>query len=87
MYPVFSEGEIESAVQSTCRIGRELYNDSSFYMEKFIQRPVHIEVQVFNGSAIGIRKCAVQRRNQKIIERERPYISGRSSVYVVSLIS
>ncbi len=68
MYPVFSEGEIESAVQSTCRIGRELYNDSSFYMEKFIQRPVHIEVQVFNGSAIGIRKCAVQRRNQKIIE-------------------
>ena len=68
MYPVFAEEEITLAVQSTCRIGRDLYNDGSFYLEKFIQRPIHIEVQVFNGSAIGIRKCAVQRRNQKIIE-------------------
>jgi acetyl/propionyl-CoA carboxylase alpha subunit/acetyl-CoA carboxylase carboxyltransferase component len=68
MYPVLEPGELEKAVESSCRIGAELYNDTSFYLEKFITRPVHIEVQIFNGNAIGIRKCAVQRRNQKIIE-------------------
>ncbi len=68
MYPVFSEKEMDSAIDSSARIGMDLYRDASFYLEKFIERPVHIEVQIFNGSAIGIRKCAVQRRNQKIIE-------------------
>lgn len=68
MYPVFSRDELPAAVESCCRIGKDLYNDSRFYVEKFIQKPVHIEVQVFNGRAVGIRKCAVQRRNQKIIE-------------------
>ncbi len=68
MYPVFKESELEEAVASSCRIGRDLYSDSTFYLEKYIQHPVHVEVQIFNGSAIGIRKCAVQRRNQKIIE-------------------
>ncbi|MBN1500072.1 MAG: hypothetical protein JW982_07955 [Spirochaetes bacterium] len=68
MYPVFSEAELLKATESCCRIGKELYGDSRFYLEKYIQKPVHIEVQVFNGRAVGIRKCAVQRRNQKIIE-------------------
>lgn len=68
MYPVFSDEELPDAVESCVRIGKDLYNDSTFYIERFIQRPVHIEVQVFNGRAVGIRKCAVQRRNQKIIE-------------------
>lgn len=68
MYPVFSDEELPDAVESCCRIGKDLYNDSTFYIERFIQRPIHIEVQVFNGRAVGIRKCAVQRRNQKIIE-------------------
>ncbi len=68
MYPVFSSDGIAPAVESAWRIGVELYSDGSFYLEKFLVRPVHVEVQVFNGNAIGIRKCAVQRRNQKIIE-------------------
>ncbi len=68
MFSVFSEDEIESAVDSSMRTGRNLYNNSSFYIEKLILKPIHIEVQIFNGWVIGIRKCAVQRRNQKIIE-------------------
>ncbi|MFW6366697.1 MAG: biotin carboxylase N-terminal domain-containing protein, partial [Spirochaetota bacterium] len=68
MYPVFKEEELADAVASCIRIGKELYNDSRFYIEQFIVDPVHIEVQVFNDRAVGIRKCAVQRRNQKIIE-------------------
>jgi len=68
MYPVFREDEVEEAVTSCMRIGKDLYGDARFYIEQFIQEPVHIEVQVFNDRAVGIRKCAVQRRNQKIIE-------------------
>ncbi|MBN1531582.1 MAG: hypothetical protein JXA20_02870 [Spirochaetes bacterium] len=68
MYPVSGEEGLTWAVQSCARIGRDLYGSDLFYIEKFIEQPVHIEVQVFNGHAIGIRKCAVQRRNQKIIE-------------------
>ena len=65
---VRTEADLAAAVESSSRIGRDLCGDASFYIETFIRRPVHIEVQIFNGRAIGIRKCAVQRRNQKIIE-------------------
>jgi acetyl/propionyl-CoA carboxylase alpha subunit/acetyl-CoA carboxylase carboxyltransferase component len=68
MYPVFKEEELAEAVESCVRIGKDLYNDARFYIEQYIVEPVHIEVQVFNDRAVGIRKCAVQRRNQKIIE-------------------
>ena len=68
MTPIFSEEEIENAIESTQRIGKNLYGDDSYYFEKLIQNPVHIEVQIFNSHGIGIRKCAIQRRNQKIVE-------------------
>ncbi|MCR9142855.1 MAG: carbamoyl-phosphate synthase subunit L [bacterium] len=68
MTPVFAEDQLEAAIESSRRIGRDLYGNDSLYLEKLIQRPVHIEVQIFNGLAVGIRKCAAQRRNQKIIE-------------------
>lgn len=68
VYPAADEAELSAAAASAARIGLNLYNDPSFYLERFIRKPVHIEVQIFNGWAIGIRKCAVQRRHQKIIE-------------------
>ncbi|HRX48600.1 MAG TPA: biotin carboxylase N-terminal domain-containing protein, partial [Spirochaetota bacterium] len=68
MVTVYAEGELEPAVDSCMRTSLSLYNKPSFYIEKLIKNPVHIEVQIFNGWVIGIRKCAVQRRNQKIIE-------------------
>lgn len=57
-----------SSCESARRIGRANYGDDSLYLERYIERPVHLEVQIFNGMAVGIRKCAVQRNNQKIIE-------------------
>lgn len=68
MMPVFHESSLFFAIESAKRIGQSLYNDDTFYLEKYITHPVHIEVQIFNGRAVGIRKCAVQRRNQKIVE-------------------
>jgi acetyl/propionyl-CoA carboxylase alpha subunit/acetyl-CoA carboxylase carboxyltransferase component len=67
-YPVMVKLKAASAYESAQRIGNANYGDDSLYLEKYIERPVHIEVQIFNGMAVGIRKCAVQRRNQKIIE-------------------
>ncbi|MBN2159545.1 MAG: hypothetical protein JW807_09125 [Spirochaetes bacterium] len=68
VYVSENESGLAAAVESASRIGKDLYGDPSFYIEQFVRKPVHIEVQIFNGWAIGIRKCAVQRRNQKIIE-------------------
>lgn len=68
MQAVFKQDELAAAIESCQRIGKMLYQDDTYYLEKFIVKPVHIEVQIFNGTAVGIRKCAVQRRNQKIVE-------------------
>lgn len=68
MVPVYEESSLREAWDYSRRIGEKLYKDSRVYLEKFITSPVHIEVQIFNGTAIGTRKCAVQRKNQKVIE-------------------
>ncbi len=68
MLPVYKDADMDFAVESSQRTGRNLYQDDTFYLEKFIEQPVHMEVQIFNGTAIGLRKCAVQRRNQKVLE-------------------
>ncbi len=60
--------ELGEAVLYSQRTGRSHYNDDAFYIEKYIEHAIHMEVQLFNGKAVGIRKCAVQRHNQKIIE-------------------
>lgn len=59
---------LPEAVESIRRVGRSNYGDATFYLERYIVEPVHIEVQIFNEAAVGIRKCAVQRRNQKVVE-------------------
>jgi acetyl/propionyl-CoA carboxylase alpha subunit len=68
MVAVHNEADLAPAYESARRIGQAHYNDDSLYLEKYIRQPVHIEVQIFNGLAVGVRKCAVQRRHQKIIE-------------------
>lgn len=86
MYSVYSESDLEKAVNSCMRIGAEIYSNSSFYIEKFIKNPIHIEVQIFNGKTIGIRKCAVQRRNQKIIEESgETFIDEEMNLELLSL--
>lgn len=65
---VRSAAELPPAVESAQRIGQLAYENADFYLERLIEYPIHIEVQIFNGTAVGVRKCAVQRRNQKVIE-------------------
>lgn len=85
IYAAANESELRTAAASAARIGLNLYHDSSFYLEKYITKPVHIEVQVFNGWAIGIRKCAVQRRNQKIIEESgHSFLNDQASLTLMA---
>lgn len=68
-----SASEIRSAFQSVLDRGSSLFKNSSMFMEKYIAKSRHVEVQVF-GNALGgavhfnERECSVQRRHQKVVE-------------------
>src|SRR5213593_2638818 len=70
---VASEDELESALRNTRSEALSAFGDSAIYIEKFVDRPRHVEVQVLadrqgNAVYIGERECTIQRRHQKVIE-------------------
>jgi 3-methylcrotonyl-CoA carboxylase alpha subunit len=70
---VNNKSEIKEAIISTQREAGNYFGDPTVYIEKFIESPRHIEVQVLgdqHGNAIHLfeRECSIQRRYQKIIE-------------------
>lgn|SRR5690625_1317292 len=73
MRVVHSEAELLSAISMTRSEARTVFGNSTVYMEKFLDNPRHIEVQVLadnQGKVIhlGERDCSMQRRHQKVIE-------------------
>lgn len=73
MQIVKDEGGLERALKSCSDRGAQAFGDPRVYLERYIQSPRHIEVQVFcdghgNAVAVGERECSVQRRHQKILE-------------------
>ena len=73
MRVVQDESELCSAIQLTQQEAKNAFGNDTLYLEKFIQNPRHIEIQVVadgKGEAIhlGTRDCSMQRRHQKIIE-------------------
>jgi acetyl-CoA carboxylase, biotin carboxylase subunit len=73
MRKILSENEFDSAFEATKREALKSFANDDIYIEKFIESPRHIEVQIF-GDKIGNyvhlfeRECSIQRRHQKIIE-------------------
>jgi len=68
-----SEDEFESNFQMAQAEARGAFGDPSMYIEKYIEEPRHIEIQVMadtHGNVIhlGERECSIQRRHQKLIE-------------------
>src|SRR6185437_7557334 len=73
MRVVHTEPHLLNAVAMTKTEARAAFNNDKVYMEKYLQNPRHIEIQVIGdgqGNAIhlGERDCSIQRRHQKIIE-------------------
>jgi propionyl-CoA carboxylase alpha chain/3-methylcrotonyl-CoA carboxylase alpha subunit len=65
--------DLASAVQAAIRVGRAAFGDGRLLVERYIQRPRHVEVQVFgdrHGNVVHLfeRECSLQRRHQKIVE-------------------
>ncbi len=65
--------ELEAAYASVLHLSQNNFKNSGLYLEKFVERARHVEVQIFGDGkgqvvSLGERDCSVQRRNQKVIE-------------------
>ncbi|WP_409318460.1 urea carboxylase [Pseudomonas sp. KCJK9016] len=65
--------ELSESFDAVKRLGQNNFSDAGVFIEKYIQRARHLEVQVFGDGhgaviALGVRDCSVQRRNQKVLE-------------------
>lgn len=73
MRVVHTDSHLLNAIAMTRTEAKAAFNNDCVYMEKYLENPRHIEIQVLadgNGNAIhlGERDCSIQRRHQKIIE-------------------
>lgn len=76
MQIVQSADEVEDAYRMARTEAKASFRNDTIYMEKFLEKPRHIEVQVFadgQGGAVhlGERDCSLQRRHQKVLEEAR----------------
>ncbi|KES19470.1 acetyl-CoA carboxylase biotin carboxylase subunit [Gilliamella apicola] len=81
---VREEKDLEQAIKMTKLEAKTAFNNDMVYMEKFLENPRHIEIQVLSdgqGHAIylGERDCSMQRRHQKVVE-EAPAVGITSKM-------
>jgi acetyl/propionyl-CoA carboxylase alpha subunit len=82
MRRVTAAGDLEASIQAARREATAAFGDGTLYIERLIDRPHHIEVQVFadaHGHVIHLfeRECSVQRRHQKVVEESpSPNVTG-----------
>jgi acetyl-CoA carboxylase biotin carboxylase subunit len=70
---VSMDTELESAYRAARSEAQNAFNDPSVYVEKYIERPRHVEVQILGDQHghliyLGERECSLQRRHQKVVE-------------------
>jgi len=73
MRRVEREAELEAAWRDASSEAVNAFGDGRLYIEKYLERPRHIEIQVFGDQLgnlvyLGERECSVQRRHQKVVE-------------------
>lgn len=69
----YSKEQLEKSYDLVKKEAEISFNDDSIYLEKFIENPRHIEIQILadehgNVVHLGERDCSIQRRNQKVLE-------------------
>ena len=70
---VHSDAEFDSAFRDASSEAMNAFGDARLYLEKYLERPRHIEIQIFADAhgrvvSLGERECSIQRRHQKVIE-------------------
>jgi acetyl-CoA carboxylase biotin carboxylase subunit len=73
MRVVYSDAEFDAAFRDASSEAMNAFGDTRLYLEKYLERPRHVEIQIFADShgrvvSLGERECSVQRRHQKVIE-------------------
>jgi len=73
MRQIAEESELLSAFETAQSEAASAFGDRAIYLEKLVERPRHIEIQIFSDSHgnfvhLGERECSIQRRHQKVIE-------------------
>ncbi len=84
MRRVESEDQLEIAIEEAAREAKAAFSDDRLIVEKYLNSPRHIEVQIFGDSQgniihLGERECSIQRRHQKLVE-EAPAINLHKNV-------
>ena len=79
----YSEKDVREGFEATKREGLASFGDDRVFIEKFIESPRHIEIQVIgdqhgNIVYLGERECSVQRRHQKVVEEApSPFVTPK----------
>ena len=78
MRVVRAEADLAAALATAASEAGKAFGDPRVYLEKFVERPRHVEIQVLADAArtvhLGERECSVQRRHQKLLE-EAPSVA------------
>jgi urea carboxylase len=68
-----TEADVRDGFAAVARLGQSNFGDAGVFLERFVRRARHVEVQIFGDGAgrvvaLGERDCSLQRRNQKVVE-------------------
>ncbi len=90
---VHEDDQLETLFLQAKSEAKKSFNDDTIYIEKYLEKPRHIEIQVFGdgkgkGVYLGARDCSLQRRHQKVLEETpSPGVSAKEIIKIGEISS